>query len=249
MEPTQNKNILIVDDNTELCEVIKYYFDNKGFQTFFASSVAEACLSAEAHRPELVISDFNLPDGDGLVLLEKINKKYRGQSQPVVALMSGFTLGLAEVACELGAEFVFSKPFDFDDFLSQIQNVLSFPEERRAFKNLGTRYENLSTLAINLSQLSFFGHSDQFSMGKTGFFTSVQNKTFPEEDSVVNFEISFQDITFLGIGCVRWVRLHQSIDRHPPGFGVRILSLDESCREQVLEHLRINPPNTFIPRF
>lgn len=246
----QKKKVLIVDDNDDICDVFKFHFENKGFQTYLATSGQEAFACLEALSPDLVVSDIRMPHGDGLELLERMRLKYEGGQQPIVVLMSGFTEGLVEAACELGAEVVLSKPFEFDELYSQIEASLLPLEQQWSAKPSIPNNSDVSVVTLNfdLSQQTFGISSKQFSMGKIGFFIAYEPEKFPAPESYINFQIVFHERVLRGVGRIRWIRRKETHDAHPPGLGVRILSLEDSCRNDVIKMVREELPKTFIPR-
>lgn len=249
--PMENKKkkVLIVDDNDDICDVFKFHFEHKGFETFLAGNGKDAFACLTLQQPSLMISDIRMPDGDGLELLERMRREYDGREQPVVVLMSGFAEGLNEAACELGAEVVLSKPFEFEDLYKQVENSL-LPLEEQWDSNRNSPIERKNFyISSDLSDQPFLVHSKKFSLGRTGFFIAFDSDSFPEPESLTTFKIQFQDRLLQGIGRVRWIRTKATHDGHPAGLGVRILKLEDDCRADVIKQVKEVAPKSFIPRF
>lgn len=66
------KHILIVDDEAEIRDLLAQYLGSAGFRTTTAATPAEAFAAIERDAPDLVISDLQLEESDGLAMLEKI---------------------------------------------------------------------------------------------------------------------------------------------------------------------------------
>jgi two-component system, OmpR family, response regulator len=64
------KRILIIDDEKDLCELIKVFPSSKGYDVDCANRLADAHIKWNANPPALVLLDNNLPDGIGLDMLE-----------------------------------------------------------------------------------------------------------------------------------------------------------------------------------
>ena len=71
-----NVKILIVDDEADSCMILQNYFEDKGFQVFVAFTLNEAMDLLEAKRPDILLLDNNLPDGEGWLNLKDIVEKY-----------------------------------------------------------------------------------------------------------------------------------------------------------------------------
>ncbi|MDQ3249544.1 MAG: response regulator, partial [Chloroflexota bacterium] len=61
----QSKKILVIDDDYNLCQMIKFSFNRVGAQVFTASDGREGLHQFYAHRPDLVVLDVRMPDVDG----------------------------------------------------------------------------------------------------------------------------------------------------------------------------------------
>lgn len=68
------KKILIIDDEPGYCEFIKGYLDQKGLITFSAQKGREGIEKTKVLKPHLVLLDLNLPDLDGIKVLERIRE-------------------------------------------------------------------------------------------------------------------------------------------------------------------------------
>jgi len=101
--------ILVVDDEEPLREAIAFDFKRKGFQVITAEDGTKGLEQIKAHKVDLVLSDVRMPNGDGMFLLDQIQKLER--KVPLI-FITGFTdHGEAECLAR-GAIRVISKPFD-----------------------------------------------------------------------------------------------------------------------------------------
>src|SRR6185437_8822985 len=82
----------------------------KGFRTFEAKNGREALEIAIENQINVILSDVRMPNGDGVELLNNIKERY--PELPVVMFVTGFADMSLEDAYDLGADAVFSKPFD-----------------------------------------------------------------------------------------------------------------------------------------
>ncbi|MEO6613719.1 MAG: response regulator [Chitinophagaceae bacterium] len=67
-----NQKILIIDDETDFCMIMKNYFMKKGYNVDLAHTLEEGMALLKEIRPDIVFLDNNLPDGDGWDCAEQI---------------------------------------------------------------------------------------------------------------------------------------------------------------------------------
>src|SRR5690606_35171591 len=68
--------VLILDDETDFCTLLKMYFDKKGFTTFTATSLVEGLNIIDKEEPDIVFIDNFLPDGEGWETAKAIKYKH-----------------------------------------------------------------------------------------------------------------------------------------------------------------------------
>jgi len=78
------KHILLVDDETPILELLEEYLTTRGFRVTVARSAAEARKATQVEAPDLMITDLQLEDGDGLQLVEQL--KVLRPDMPVILL-------------------------------------------------------------------------------------------------------------------------------------------------------------------
>ena len=110
------KKILVVDDEELLREIMKEVFEGSGHQVFTADSGQAAIAVLKNQSVDIVFSDVRMPNGDGLFLLDEINKMTH--EKPKVVLLSGFTDISNEQAVKRGAVKLVQKPFAHDELLN-----------------------------------------------------------------------------------------------------------------------------------
>ena len=71
------KTILILEDDENLSRGIAFTFQKDGYHTVSAGSIAEGKQALEQYKPDLLILDLGLPDGNGMDLCKEIRKKRR----------------------------------------------------------------------------------------------------------------------------------------------------------------------------
>jgi len=113
--------ILIVEDEASIAEPFARMLRREGFETTVAGTAAAALELARAQRPDLVVLDLALPDGDG----RDVCRTLRAESQvPVIMLTARGTETDRIVGLELGADDYVVKPFSAAEVIARIRAVL-----------------------------------------------------------------------------------------------------------------------------
>lgn len=102
--------LLIIEDDSQLNQMLRLHFEEAGFEVAGALSCAEAERELERQPPDLVLLDQQLPDGTGLDLLKRILERAPGQ--PVIMMTGQHDLELAIEAIKAGANDFIHKPID-----------------------------------------------------------------------------------------------------------------------------------------
>ncbi|MGQ3088154.1 sigma-54-dependent transcriptional regulator, partial [Flavobacterium sp.] len=116
------ENILIVDDNYDMLELLQRNLRSLNFHTYKAASVAEAMNVLQYSAVDLLITDLQMPGGNGLELLEYVNGHFPDMPSLVI---TGFpTVKTALKATKLGARDYLSKPFTAEEFKNAVFSIL-----------------------------------------------------------------------------------------------------------------------------
>ena len=114
--------ILLVDDDTTFCLMLKTWLTKKGFQVDEAFSCREALSKTKEAKYDVILTDLRLPDEDGMYLLKNIKEK---TPEVQVILMTGYAdIHTAVQAIKLGAFDYVAKPVIPDEILKKIQDAL-----------------------------------------------------------------------------------------------------------------------------
>lgn len=127
--------ILIVDDDTNISELISLYLNKEGYDTKEAADGKMALQVFEEYRPDLVILDIMLPSADGYDVCKEIRKKSR---TPIIMLTAKGEVFDKVLGLELGADDYMVKPFDPKELIARVKAVLrrnTQPMEEEKIKN------------------------------------------------------------------------------------------------------------------
>lgn len=121
------KQILVIDDETNLCTVIKICLEHiGGWQVQIAQSGSQGLLLAETELPDAILLDVMMPDMDGLVLLSALRINPRTRTIPVIFLTAKVQPTDLNQYAQLGVAGVIAKPFDPLQLVDQIAQLLEW---------------------------------------------------------------------------------------------------------------------------
>ena len=140
-----NAKIMIVDDDVNICELLRLYLDKEGYAPIIVNDGISAVESFEKIKPALVLLDVMLPGLDGWQVCRKLRSK---SDVPTIMLTAKGETFDKILGLELGADDYVVKPFDTKEVVARIKAVL-----RRAVVPAGeTRKEvHYDKLSINLT--------------------------------------------------------------------------------------------------
>ena len=114
--------ILVIEDDITFCKLLEKFLTKNGYEISTAFSAAEAKNIIAAEKFDLILTDFRLPDSDGIILLAEF--KAEMPNVPVI-LMTGYSdVTTAVKAIKNGATDYISKPFNPDEVLIVVANAL-----------------------------------------------------------------------------------------------------------------------------
>lgn len=120
MKNNKNISVLIIDDEPDILELMEEEFRYCGYTTLTATSGNEAVQILQKTPIDIVVSDYKMPNGNGMVVLDYVNKMNTGR--PIFYFVSGQADVSVEDALKAGAKKFFTKPFDLDELIRQIEN-------------------------------------------------------------------------------------------------------------------------------
>ena len=122
--PAQGKRVLLVDDDAEIIEAIRFALESRGYQIFIARDGNQGLAMAEQEDPDLVILDMMMPKRSGFLVLEKLR---RTRPVPVRVIMITANEGSRHKAYAemLGVDDYIRKPFAMDKLVESVQRLLA----------------------------------------------------------------------------------------------------------------------------
>jgi len=138
-----SSKILIIDDDPDICEIVKVNLEGVGFEVVVANDGASGLSEATSGKPDLVILDVLMPELDGWQVLEKLMQDSRTASCPVIMLTcKGDDQDIIRGLSGGAVEYV-TKPFYPENLVASVKillNVLdSSMRDRRRYELIARR--------------------------------------------------------------------------------------------------------------
>ena len=140
------EKILVVDDDSNICELLRLYLEKEGYTVFLASDGGKALEMFEKENPNLLLLDIMLPVLDGWQVCREIRKK---SQVPIIMLTAKGETFDKILGLELGADDYVVKPFETKEVIARVKAVL-----RRAAPQTAEKEGKIVTydkLSINMT--------------------------------------------------------------------------------------------------
>lgn len=114
------KKILVVDDERDVCDFVKNFFEERGFEVISASNGKEALSLLKTEGPMIIILDIRMPKMNGIDTLRHIKEKRSGDRVIMVTCVED--VDKMDEARELGADAYITKPLVLDELVKAVMN-------------------------------------------------------------------------------------------------------------------------------
>lgn len=146
---TNQKLILIVDDEQSIRDSLHQILIDEGYLTEFAQNGLVALEQIHKLKPDLVILDIWMPEMDGIETLKKIKSDYA--DLPVIMISGHATISTAVQATKMGAIDFVEKPLDLDTTLNSVKKALDLPRIKKKLKD----FENIDNKKYEINSECF----------------------------------------------------------------------------------------------
>ncbi|MGD2252390.1 MAG: response regulator [Anaerolineales bacterium] len=116
--------ILVVEDDSDISNLLTIYFTGQGYDVHAASSGCDAISLAQQLVPNLIMLDIMLPDLDGFAVCTELRAQARTCHIPIIFLTHRVGRSDRITGLELGAEDFVTKPFDIEELKLRAQNAI-----------------------------------------------------------------------------------------------------------------------------
>lgn len=114
------EKVLIVDDDKNICDLLRVYLEKEGYSTIISNEGNEAMVKFNSLNPDIVLLDIMLPGMEGWQICKEIRK---ASDTPIIMLTAKSEIFDKVLGLELGADDYIVKPFDTKEVLARIKAV------------------------------------------------------------------------------------------------------------------------------
>ncbi|NLI40799.1 MAG: response regulator transcription factor [Caldisericales bacterium] len=137
------ENILVVDDEEDILELLRYNLAKNGFNVTTATSGEDAFKITKTKTFDIILLDLMLPGIDGLDVCKEFKKNQSTSSIPIIMLTAKGEEADIVAGLELGADDYVTKPFSPRVLVSRIRAVLRRRDKTPANENVPLRYDEM----------------------------------------------------------------------------------------------------------
>lgn len=143
-----SEKILIVDDDQNICELLRLYLAKEGYQPIIATDGEAAVAAFESQKPSLVLLDVMMPKMDGWEVCRRI--RAAGDTPVIMLTAKGETFDKV-LGLELGADDYVVKPFDAKEVVARVKAVLRRTQGKNDNAEESKKVVTYDKLEINIA--------------------------------------------------------------------------------------------------
>lgn len=173
MDESMNKisepaaRILVVDDEEDICEILKFNLENAGYAVDTASSSEEA-LSMLDGRHSLVLLDIMMGGMSGLKMAEVVRKE-RGMDVPIIFLTARTSENDILTGFSAGGDDYICKPFSVQEVLARVGAVLRRSSKKSSGASSGGETLNFGSISVDLKSKTVYADGSPVTLSKKEF--------------------------------------------------------------------------------
>ncbi|MEJ2644638.1 MAG: response regulator [Gammaproteobacteria bacterium] len=119
------KTILVVDDSASLRQVVSLTLKRAGYEVMEAGDGREALGKLDGVRVNLIVSDVNMPNMDGIAMVQEIRKDPKNRFTPIIMLTTESQDAVKQKGKEAGVKAWMVKPFKPDQMLNAVSKLVA----------------------------------------------------------------------------------------------------------------------------
>lgn len=120
--PKKNITVLIVDDEADILELLEDEFKYQGYDTLSAGCGNDAIAILKEKKVDVIVSDYKMPNGNGMSILTHVSQMPK---KPFFFFVSGQADVSSDAAIHAGATKFFAKPFDLEELIKEIEQLIT----------------------------------------------------------------------------------------------------------------------------
>ena len=118
------KNILLVDDEQDIVETLKFVLESEGYTCFCAYNGEDGLKMAKEVKPDLMILDVMMPKINGFKISRLLKYDVKYKNIPIIMLTARTQDTDKQIGEETGADVYITKPFDLDEVVATVKRLV-----------------------------------------------------------------------------------------------------------------------------
>ena len=164
------KKVLVVDDEPDIGELLKYNLEQEGFEVLVLQQGERVLPTLEKEPIELVILDLMLPGISGMELCKQLKRSQKFENLPIIILSAKSSETDKIVGLEMGADDYMTKPFSPREAVARVKAVLRRSEDRERKESHSTPESiEFDGIKVDLSRHEVFVDSQMIKLTNTEF--------------------------------------------------------------------------------
>ena len=170
MMENQQYTILVVDDEQDLCEILKFNLEAEGYKVITANSAEEA-LQKDLSEVHLILLDVMMDGMSGFAMAKLLKKDSKTAKTPIIFLTARDTENDTVTGFNIGADDYISKPFSIREVILRIKAVLRRYESNNEVASAAEQHDKLQFegLVMNLSLKTVTVDGEEVQLTKTEY--------------------------------------------------------------------------------
>jgi two-component system OmpR family response regulator len=207
MTPVSDTRVLVVDDESNITDLVATALRYEGFDVEIAATGTDALKAAENFRPDLMVLDIMLPDRDGFQVVQRLRAD--GRHVPVVFLTARDSTEEKIKGLTVGGDDYVTKPFSLEELIARVRAVL---------RRTGATNGDASARLIFAELLRYMMLNARRALSKSQILDHVWEYDFDGDANVVETYISYlrKKIDKLGPPLIHTIRGVGYTLRTPP---------------------------------
>jgi CheY-like chemotaxis protein len=124
------QRVLLCDDEIHILRAVEFKMKRAGYDVITAGNGIEAWEAIQAQKPDILIVDYQMPQMDGLQLVERIRQTPETRDLPILMLTAkGFELDQEEIAAKWNVMRLLPKPFSPREVLAIVESIIGKPTD------------------------------------------------------------------------------------------------------------------------
>lgn len=157
--------VLVIDDEADLIELVRYNLEKEGFEALTASDGQSGLQIAQRRKPEVIVLDLMMPGMDGLEVCRRLRTDERTSHIPLVMLTARAAEMDRIVGLEMGADDYVTKPFSPRELVARIKAIL----RRSTYREAPSKVIRHGELVIDAQRHEVLYHDKSVGLTATEF--------------------------------------------------------------------------------